>query len=266
MTPPLLSPDLLTYYRRLSQHPFTVVDLETTGRRPPGSRILEISVLHASLADGIRQQVTDLINPQIPIPEKISEFTGITPDMVSSAPSASEVLPTYLPLLSTGILTAHNLAFDYAFLTAEFKRIGLPFSRPSGERLCTVKLARLMLAHLPSRSLPHLVQEFQFPVNTSHRAAADALACWLLVERLFTELHTETDEVLLNRLAQEWMPLPMAAKLLGCSRRKGQALLEAAQVTGRPSRNGQSTLTMYRRGDVERLVYERQGGVQLSWI
>ncbi|MGF1495879.1 MAG: PolC-type DNA polymerase III [Elainellaceae cyanobacterium] len=264
MSLPLLSPDLLTYYRHLSQQPFTAVDVETTGRRPPGSRIIEISVLHASLADGVRQQTTDLINPQIPIPEKISEFTGITPAMVATAPAATEVLPAYHSLLSTGILTAHNLAFDYAFLTAEFKRIGLPFSRPPAERLCTVKLARLMLAHLPSRSLPHLVREFQFPVDTSHRAAADTLACWLLVERLFTELQTEADDALLARFAQEWMPLPMAAKLLGCSRRKGQALLEAAQVAARPSRNGRSTLTMYRRGDVERLVYERRGGVQLS--
>ncbi|HEY9639180.1 MAG TPA: 3'-5' exonuclease [Coleofasciculaceae cyanobacterium] len=260
----MLSIELLSYYRWASQQRLTVVDVETTGQYASEHRVTEISVLQASLEAGIFFQQTTLINPQVMIPAKIVKFTGITPEMVKDAPPAAAVFPDYLPLLSTGILTAHNIEFDYAFLQAEFKRLKIDFHRPHCEQLCTVQLARLMLPDLRSRSLPDLVKYFQFQVGRSHRAAADTLACWLLVKHLLTEILNEPDQVLLDRFARQWMPLKDAAQLLGCSPAEGRSRL--SEVPCRFVGRGSNGTWMYRRGDVEQVFDQQPGDEQLSLL
>jgi DNA polymerase-3 subunit epsilon len=260
----MLSTELLVHYRQIAQKPLVVVDVETTGRFGWQDRITEISVLQASLADGIQHQQTDLINPLTDIPPRIVQVTGITQDMVDSAPPAADILPKYLSQLNQGILTAHNLEFDYAFLKAEYSRLDVSFARPDSEQLCTVELARLMLADLPSRSLPHLVRYFKFDVGKSHRAEADTMACWLLAERLLTEIVDESDDVLLTRFARQWIPLRIAAKLLGCSQTEGRSRLEAAGVSSRAVGKGTSSTLMYRRGAVERVIATQPTSSQLS--
>lgn len=258
----MLSTDLLVYYRHISQQPLTVVDVETTGYKPAAGRVIEVSVLQATLADGILCQKTHLINPQVPVPEKITHFTGISQAMVDSAPPAADVWPEYLPLLSTGILTAHNLAFDYSFIKAEFAKVGTKFVRSSTEQLCTVILARLMLPDLPSRSLPDLVQHYQFAVGRSHRAEADTIACWLLAERLLTEIQSEDDDVLLARFARQWLRLSDAADLLGCSDKRARSRL--SQAGFEPRKVGRHNTPMYLRGAVEQVLLEEPS--QLSCL
>ena len=248
----MLSTELLAHYRSLSQQLFTVVDVETTGRYSWDSRITEISVIHATLADGVKHQQTDLVNAQTQIPAKITQFTGITQRMVDSASPAAEVYPQYLPLLEQGVLTAHNLEFDYPFLQAEYARLGTKFLRPEPQQLCTVKLSRLLLPELPSRSLPNLVQHFQFPVSESHRAAADTLACWLLAERLLTQLLDEPDAALLARFDRQWISLRSAAAILGCPQVEARTQLEGAGVASRFIGKGRGGTWTYRRGEVER--------------
>jgi DNA polymerase-3 subunit epsilon len=250
----VLSTDLLAYYRQVSQNLFTVVDVETTGRFPTENRVTELSVLQATLADGIQQQRTDLINPQAKIPINIIRFTGITQKIVEAAPTAAEVFPTYGDLLNTGILTAHNIEFDYPFIRAEYARLGVKFDRSETEQLCTVQLSRLMLPDLPSRSLPNLVKHFNFQVGKSHRAEADTIACWLLAERLLTEILNEDDDVLLARFSRQWLPLKYAAKILGCPSQEAQTKLSAASIPSRFVGKGSRGTWMYQRGDVERLL------------
>ncbi|MFM7424272.1 MAG: PolC-type DNA polymerase III, partial [Elainella sp.] len=250
----MLSSELLNHYRCLSQQTFTVVDVETTGRYSWESRITELSVLQATLADGVIRQQTDLVNTGTKIPFKIVQFTGISQQMVDEAAPAEQVFPTYLPLLQTGVLTAHNLEFDYPFLQAEFARLGTKFVRSEADQLCTVKLSRLLLPDLPSRSLPDLVRHFQFPVGKAHRAEADTLACWLLVERLFTELLNEADEVLLARFRRQWIPLRQAAEILGLPPAAARSHCEAAGLASRFAGKNRNGTWMYRRGEVEQIA------------
>ena len=262
----MLSIDLLKHYRQVSQGLLTVVDVETTGIYANRSRVIELSVLHATLADGILEQQTTLLNSGVPIPADITRFTGISQDMVDSAPPTAEVLHTYLSKLQQGILTAHNLEFDYSFLQAEYQRLDSTFDRTEDEQFCTVQLARLMLPELRSRSLPNLVKHFQFSVGASHRAAADTQACWLLAERLLNDILNETDEILLERFAQQWVPLKYAARLMRCQPSTARSRLEAAGVMGRMVGKGQSKTWLYQRGDIEKQVLEQSDGEQLSWF
>jgi DNA polymerase III subunit epsilon len=259
----VLSTNLVSDYRQLGRSPLTVVDVETTGLYASDSRVIEVSVLQASLADGIQSQQTSLINPGTRIPSKITQITGITQSMVEDEGAiAPDVFPQYLDRLNSGILTAHNIEFDYPFLRSEYQRLGMVFDRPEDQQLCTVQLSRMMLPDLPSRSLPNLVRHFGFRVGHSHRAEADTLACWLLAERLLTEILNEPDEALVKRFARQWLPLKEAAKILGCSQPKAKILL--AVVPSRQS--ARSRTLMYQRGDVERVFYEEQGDSQMSLL
>lgn len=255
----LHSKALLAYYRQVSASPLTVVDVETTGSQPQrGSRVIEVSVLQASLAEGITHQETHLINPGVRVPAIITQVTGITADLVTQQGKFPEtVWPDLLTRLETGVLTAHNLEFDYAFLQAEYHEFDHRFRRPPEEQFCTVLLSRLLLADLPSRRLPDLVAHFGFEVGTSHRAGADTLACWLLAERLLQQINAESDDTLIARFGRQWIRLKDAAVLLQCPQRTAQDLLDAAGIEQRFSKRKNRPL--YRRGDVERIAQERHG-------
>lgn len=255
------SNELFAYYHRLAQQPLTLFDVETTGIRPPQARVTEISVLHASLKDGIYEQSTHLINTGTVIPPEIVRFTGITQAMVEAAEPAEIVWQRYAPRLCEGVLTAHNLKFDYSFAQAECRRIGLTFERPAEQQLCTVKLARLMLADLRSRSLPKLVEHFRFPIRESHRAAADTLACWYLAKLLLTQILEESERRIVQRFQEEWLPISAAAKLAGRSRQETHEMMIEAGFE--PQLSSHSNTFRYRRGWAEQLAEKL--GPDLPW-
>ena len=232
------------------------MDLETTGSYSARDRVIEISVLQADLANGIHRQQTHLIDPGLPVPPRIAEFTGISTDMLDGAPSPADIWPRYLPLLSQGILTAHHIRFDYCFIRSELQRQAIAFVCPPQRQCCTVQLSRLLLSHLPSRRLPALVRHFNFPVDTSHRAEADTLACWLLVQRLLTEIASESDEVLLEKFATQSLSLNAVGEVLQCPPQEALQALEAAQV--RPLYVSRKGTPFYQRRYVERVYWDRQ--------
>lgn len=250
------STELLAFYRGLEHRDLVISDLETTGFKPPMARATEISVICASLRDGVRSQHTTLINSYTEVPENITRFTGITQRMVDSAPDAESVWREYFPLLSQGVLTCHNIDFDYPFMQAELSGCGIEFKKDPIDRLCTVIFSRLMLPDLPSRSLPNLVRHFRFDVGPSHRAEADTMACWLLLERLLTELLDMPDEPLLKRFGKQWLTDRDAAVMFGCRMREIHAIFESAAIKVRKS--SRSATLMYMRSDVERILLERE--------
>ncbi len=250
----LLSEHLLTYYRRLPESPLTVVDVETTGPRPHEARVIEVAVIQGSLAKGITYEDSFLVNASVRVPYNITRLTGITTAMVNQGIAAEEIWPQLQPHLNEGILTGHNLAFDYSFIQAEYRRLEQGFQRPEQQRFCTVILSRLLLADLPSRSLPQLVSHFGFEVGQSHRALADTKACWLLANRLLTQLQDTSDQALRQQLCQQWLPLREAAKAFPFTRRELQQQLDQRGCEYRASRR--SNRYLYRRGDIEALYHD----------
>jgi DNA polymerase-3 subunit epsilon len=251
----LLSENLVAYYRRVAESSLTVVDVETTGSRPHHARVIEIGVVQGSVDGTLEFETSYLINPGVAVPQAITQLTGITTPMVVDQGGDPETVWLELkPRLDGGVLTAHNLAFDYGFLQSEYQRLGYQFSRAAPYQFCTVLLSRLLLADLPSRSLPQLVKHFQFEVGPSHRALADARACWQLACVLLARLRELPDQVLLDQFAQQWIPLRYAAKAFRCSKPEVMAHLDARGYDRRISRR--SNRRLYRRGDIEALYRE----------
>lgn len=161
---------------------FAVVDVETTGGSSRlHDRITEIAIV---LVCGERRELVfeSLINPGRSIPGFISSITGITDHMVRAAPRFEEVCDRVLDALAGRIFVAHNVRFDWAFVSSELRRTrGV---RLDGPRLCTVRLARRLVPAAESCSLGALSYFFGFENQARHRAAGDALVTGQLLHRL----------------------------------------------------------------------------------
>ena len=128
---------------------YAVVDLETTGGFALRNRITEVAIYRH---DGHRilDEFHSLVNPERSIPAYITSLTGITNDMVASAPIFKDIAPAIEEFTKDHVLVAHNAGFDYSFLRREFRSLGSNYIR---KKLCTVRLSRKIVPGLHSYSL-----------------------------------------------------------------------------------------------------------------
>ena len=153
-------------------HTAVVLDFETTGLSPAqGDRAIEIGAVR--LEDGvITARFQELMNPGFGVSRFISEFTGITNQMLSSAPPCEEVMARFDDFVGGDPVVAHNASFDRRFLEAELGRIQ---RRPPSEFGCTMLTARRLYPHAPDHKLGTLVRHLRLPTDgVFHRALADA--------------------------------------------------------------------------------------------
>lgn len=169
----------------LREEDYAVVDVETTGgsyRR--GHRITEIAVVE--VRDGVvGDAFSTLVNPGRRIPPRIQSLTGITNRMVRGAPFFEDVAETVLERLRDRVFVAHNVRFDWSFVSAQLgDAVG---EVPEGPRLCTVKLARKFLPDLRRRNLDAVTDYYGVDVDGRHRARGDAVATARVLLRLLDE-------------------------------------------------------------------------------
>lgn len=151
---------------------FVVFDVETTGLSPlNGDRIIEIAAVKVK-NQGVIDTFSSLINPGRDIPIEAQRVHGITPEMVSEAPSAETVLPQMIDFIGGGCLVGHNIKFDLDFLCYELALFGrkLRIETPAVD---TLKMSKKVMSHLRSHRLSYLAHSFGVRVDETHRALAD---------------------------------------------------------------------------------------------
>ncbi|MEY5046633.1 MAG: hypothetical protein RL713_1858 [Bacteroidota bacterium] len=160
---------------------YAIVDIETTGGNAGSGSITEIAII---ISDGksILDSYTTLVNPLQPIPLFIEKLTGINDEMVSKAPTFSEIAKEVHELLQDKIFVAHNVNFDYSFIAHQLNQQGYRFN---ARKLCTVRLSRKVFEDLPSYSLGNLCRSLDIHVKNRHRAMGDAAATTELFHRIF---------------------------------------------------------------------------------
>jgi DNA polymerase-3 subunit epsilon len=155
------------------ERPIVMLDFETTGLSPEmGDRITEVAALRI-VGGEIRERYVSLVNCGVRIPSFITGLTGITQEMVDTAPPSQKVVAELLDFIGGDVLSAHNASFDEKFLKAEGWRIG----RPTGHcgLVCSLKLSRRLFPGLPSYKLGNLSSRLGIAFRGSaHRAEADA--------------------------------------------------------------------------------------------
>ena len=182
---------------------YAIVDIETTGGHANANGITEIAIrIHNGTE--ITERFETLVNPGINIPVYIRALTGISNEMVQTAPSFNEVAPKVFELLHDKIFVAHNVNFDYSFLRHHLTSAGFDLQT---KKLCTVRLGRKILPGLPSYSLGRFCNHLGI-VNTSrHRAGGDAEATAILFTLLLqSDKEGHIKESLNNRSREQSLP------------------------------------------------------------
>ncbi|MBI1810324.1 MAG: hypothetical protein HYR75_10535 [Gemmatimonadetes bacterium] len=166
-----------------SSIPFVVVDVETTGgSAAAGHRVTEVAAVVVQGGE-VHDAFHSLVNPGREIPPFITSLTGISDEMVRDAPPFEAIAGALAEQLAGRVFVAHNARFDWSFLSAEYARVvpttldaGDPLEALATAQLCTVRLARRLLRHLPRRNLDALCWHYGVTIEHRHRAAGDARA------------------------------------------------------------------------------------------
>ncbi|WP_441280417.1 exonuclease domain-containing protein [Tardiphaga sp. 862_B3_N1_1] len=159
-------------YRFDPNQDYVVVDIETTGGWASSDRITEIGAVRIRNHQVVGEWHS-LLNPQRLIPSKIVQLTGITNEMVREAPLFAEVADSFMDFMGDGIFVAHNVNFDYGFLSSEFGRLEKRFRFP---KVCTCAGMRRRFPGHKSYSLGNLCKAFDIDLKDHHRALSDARA------------------------------------------------------------------------------------------
>ncbi len=148
---------------------YCVLDLETTGFSATNDRITEIGVMKYKAGEVIGE-FSCFVNPQRHIPERVTEVTHITDDMVIDAETIEQVFPKLLEFLGDSVIVAHNANFDVGFLKQNAKVLGYPFDYTYVD---TLSLAKDLFPDYKKYKLGKIAENLGIKVEVAHRALDD---------------------------------------------------------------------------------------------
>ncbi|MGI6094973.1 MAG: PolC-type DNA polymerase III [Lachnospiraceae bacterium] len=154
------------------EDPFVVFDIETTGFSPLKNKIIEIGAVKVEKGQ-ITEHFSHFVNPQVPIPFRIEQLTGIGDHMVADAPVIAEILPQFMEFCQGCVMVAHNAEFDMSFIKKNCEELGIEREFTSVD---TVAMARFLLPKLNRFKLDTVAKAVGVPLQNHHRAVDDA-AC-----------------------------------------------------------------------------------------
>lgn len=146
-------------------------DVETPNRRNDRMSAIGIAVVEGGK---IVDEFFSYVNPEQRFDSFNTSLTGISAETVANAPTFAELWPRIEPILSGGILVAHNAPFDLAVLKNCLLGYGISW-KDSAEYTCTVRIGRSVL---PNRShrLNDLCDYYGIALD-HHKADSDSRAC-----------------------------------------------------------------------------------------
>ena len=190
--------------RTLAETTFAVLDLETSGGSPRlGAGITEIGVVKVKGGE-VLGTFQSFVDPGHSLPIFITQLTGISDEMLISAPFIDEILPTLFEFLGSAedtVVVAHNSPFDLSFLKAASKTHEIEW--PDYLTVDTARLARAVLDRdeVINCKLSTLAEFFGASTSPNHRALDDAMATVDVLHGLIERLagfHVHSFEQLRN--------------------------------------------------------------------
>ena len=160
---------------------YTAVDIETTGLSPRYSSIIELGALKVRRGRQV-DEVSLLVDPGFALPPGITALTGITDDMLWTAPGLGDVLPYFLDFVGGDVILGHNVNFDVNFLYDKALSIGLA---PVGNDFVdTMRLSRKLFPEHKHHRLCDLAERLAVTPDAAHRALADCYTAAACYERM----------------------------------------------------------------------------------
>ncbi len=179
---------LETLKQSFKDETYCVVDIETNGNSPIKNQIIEIGAVkykHGEVLDRFESYVyADYIPPAI------EKLTNISPADLKHAPSLKKVLYDFRLFLGTSVFVAHNVKFDYNFISTSLKTVGI--DELLNRRICTVDLSRKTIKS-ERHGLAYLREFLNIDTGEHHRAYSDALSAAKVLESCFKNIPEEVE-------------------------------------------------------------------------
>ena len=167
---------------------FVVYDTETTGfNAASGDQMIEIGAV--KIQNGaIIDRFDEFINPGRHIPDKITELTEITDEMVKDAGTEEEVTKRFLEWTGDSPMVAHNAKFDISFIESAMRKYNL--GEFKNTVIDTLELSRALDQGYARHSLSALVKRYNVPFDeeSHHRADYDAEGTALVFHKMCQKL------------------------------------------------------------------------------
>ena len=168
-----------TKYIKLQDAEFCIVDIETNGSKVDKHQIIEIAALkikNGKIIDKFDTLVfTKEINPFI------TEITGISTEDTKDAPDLESVMKDFKLFLGDGVFVAHDVKFDYNFISQSMQKFGL--ESLLNRTLCSLALAERTVVSY-RYGLSYLNDTFNLNPNPSHhRAMSDVITTYGLFQK-----------------------------------------------------------------------------------
>ncbi len=165
---------------------YCIVDIETNGSSPVKNQIIELGAVkykNGEIVDKFESYVyADFI------PESIVRLTNIEQSDLKDAPSLKKVLHDFKLFLGDSVFVAHNVKFDYGFISKSLQTVGV--DGLLNRQLCTVDLSRKTI-EAERHGLGYLREHLELDTGEHHRAYSDALSAAKILDECFKNIPEE---------------------------------------------------------------------------
>lgn len=160
---------------------YVAIDIETTGL-DRSARIIELGAVRIRHGRKVAS-FSQLVNPQIPIPAKVTQITGITDRDVKGKPTIDKALTKFYAFCGHDTWIGHNIRrFDLPVIAREAERAGV--GMPDVSFYDTLEVSQTLLPQLDRHRLLDLIRYFGIAKTERHRAADDAAQTAQVFEHL----------------------------------------------------------------------------------
>ena len=163
----------------IEEQTFCIVDIETNGgSAKKGFQIIELGAVKYK-----NGQIIDKFESLVfakEIPPYVQEVTKITPKMLEDAPRLENVLKDFKIFLEDDVFIAHDIKFDYTFISESFEKYNL--GKLLNRKICTIDLAKRTIES-ERYGLGFLKELLNIDVDNHHRAYYDALTTAIVFDK-----------------------------------------------------------------------------------
>ena len=163
----------------IEEQTFCIVDIETNGGSvKKGFQIIELGAVKYK-----NGQIIDKFESLVyakDIPPYVQEVTKITPKMLENAPRLENVLKDFRIFLEDDVFIAHDIKFDYTFISESFEKYDL--GKLLNRKICSIDLARRTI-EAERYGLGFLKELLNIEVENHHRAYYDALTTAIIFDK-----------------------------------------------------------------------------------
>lgn len=169
---------------------YCLIDIETTGLSPDYDSIIEVSAVKYENGNE-KAHYTSLVQPDSKYDDGtfidvfIEELTGITNEMLSSAPDAHTVLAEFKNFIGADIIVGHNVNFDINFLYDNFEKY--LSDQLKNNYIDTMRISRLLHPEVKHHRLKDLAAKFKIDYSAAHRSLTDCS----ITQECYTHLKEE---------------------------------------------------------------------------